>query len=83
MLLNDCKDVSVLDPGFMPSHLGQTQASRYFFQLFFISGFECSTFLWKDNRRRNLVADYLFHQILIIDDSKPLSFLYSQWAGEA
>jgi beta-glucosidase/6-phospho-beta-glucosidase/beta-galactosidase len=27
------------------------------FPTFFISGFECSTFLWKDKRRRNLVAE--------------------------
>ena len=27
------------------------------FPTFFISGFECSTFLWKDKNRRNLVAE--------------------------
>jgi beta-glucosidase/6-phospho-beta-glucosidase/beta-galactosidase len=27
------------------------------FPTFFLSGFECSTFLWKDRRRRNLVAE--------------------------
>ncbi len=27
------------------------------FPTFFISGFECSTFLWKDGQRRNLVAE--------------------------
>ncbi|MEC4717838.1 b-glycosidase [Noviherbaspirillum sp. CPCC 100848] len=27
------------------------------FPTFFMSGFECSTFLWKDRRRRNLVAE--------------------------
>ncbi len=27
------------------------------FPTFFISGFECSTFLWKDRKRRNLVAE--------------------------
>jgi beta-glucosidase/6-phospho-beta-glucosidase/beta-galactosidase len=27
------------------------------FPTFFISGFECSTFLWKDQKRRNLVAE--------------------------
>ncbi|HEX8250363.1 MAG TPA: hypothetical protein VF599_19470 [Pyrinomonadaceae bacterium] len=27
------------------------------FPTFFISGFECSTFLWKDRQRRNLVAE--------------------------
>ncbi len=27
------------------------------FPTFFLSGFECSTFLWKDKRRRNLVAE--------------------------
>jgi len=27
------------------------------FPTFFISGFECSTFLWKDKKRRNLVAE--------------------------
>jgi beta-glucosidase/6-phospho-beta-glucosidase/beta-galactosidase len=27
------------------------------FPTFFLSGFECSTFLWKDHRRRNLVAE--------------------------
>ena len=27
------------------------------FPTFFISGFECSTFLWKDKGRRNLVAE--------------------------
>lgn len=27
------------------------------FPTFFLSGFECSTFLWKDGRRRNLVAE--------------------------
>lgn len=27
------------------------------FPTFFISGFECSTFLWRDKRRRNLVAE--------------------------
>ncbi|MBD1922585.1 hypothetical protein NDI37_01360 [Funiculus sociatus GB2-A5] len=27
------------------------------FPTFFISGFECSTFLWKDKGRRNLIAE--------------------------
>jgi hypothetical protein len=27
------------------------------FPTFFISGFECSTFLWKDKRRRNLIEE--------------------------
>jgi len=27
------------------------------FPTFFISGFECSTFLWRDKKRRNLIAD--------------------------
>src|SRR5687768_11798357 len=27
------------------------------FPTFFISGFECSSFLWKDRRRRNLIAE--------------------------
>src|SRR5688572_8126139 len=27
------------------------------FPTFFLSGFECSTFLWKDGNRRNLVAE--------------------------
>src|SRR3954451_10906715 len=27
------------------------------FPTFFLSGFECSTFLWKDGRRRDLVAE--------------------------
>ncbi len=27
------------------------------FPTFFLSGFECSTFLWKDGRRRNLIAE--------------------------
>jgi beta-glucosidase/6-phospho-beta-glucosidase/beta-galactosidase len=27
------------------------------FPTFFISGFECSTFLWKDNKRRNLIEE--------------------------
>src|SRR5215211_5569415 len=27
------------------------------FPTFFLSGFECSTFLWKDHKRRNLVAE--------------------------
>jgi hypothetical protein len=27
------------------------------FPTFFISGFECSTFLWKDKRRRNLIKE--------------------------
>lgn len=27
------------------------------FPTFFVSGFECSTFLWKDKKRRNLVAE--------------------------
>lgn len=27
------------------------------FQTFFISGFECSTFLWKDKKRRNLIEE--------------------------
>jgi beta-glucosidase/6-phospho-beta-glucosidase/beta-galactosidase len=27
------------------------------FPTFFISGFECSTFLWKDKKRRNLIAE--------------------------
>jgi beta-glucosidase/6-phospho-beta-glucosidase/beta-galactosidase len=27
------------------------------FPTFFLSGFECSTFLWKDQRRRNLIAE--------------------------
>src|SRR5215213_3413860 len=27
------------------------------FPTFFISGFECSTFLWKENKRRNLIKE--------------------------
>src|SRR5215213_4940 len=27
------------------------------FPTFFISGFECSSFLWKDKKRRNLIAE--------------------------
>src|SRR5688500_19726363 len=27
------------------------------FPTFFISGFECSTFMWKDRRRRSLIAE--------------------------
>jgi beta-glucosidase/6-phospho-beta-glucosidase/beta-galactosidase len=32
------------------------------FPTFFISGFECSTFLWKDGRRRNLIEETRHHQ---------------------
>jgi len=33
------------------------QATQSIFPTFFLSGFECSTFLWKDGRRRDLVAE--------------------------
>jgi beta-glucosidase/6-phospho-beta-glucosidase/beta-galactosidase len=32
------------------------------FPTFFISGFECSTFLWKDRKRRNLIIETQHHQ---------------------
>jgi beta-glucosidase/6-phospho-beta-glucosidase/beta-galactosidase len=32
-------------------------SSNGIFPTFFLSGFECSTFVWKDNGRRNLVAE--------------------------
>jgi len=32
------------------------------FPTYFISGFECSTFLWKDKRRRNLIEETQHHQ---------------------
>jgi beta-glucosidase/6-phospho-beta-glucosidase/beta-galactosidase len=32
------------------------------FPTFFISGFECSTFLWKDKKRRNLIHETQHHQ---------------------
>ncbi|HEV7330560.1 MAG TPA: family 1 glycosylhydrolase [Flavisolibacter sp.] len=37
------------------------------FPTFFLSGFECSTFLWKDGRRRNLVAETQ-HDRFVNDD---------------
>ena len=33
------------------------EPSHSLFPTFFISGFECSTFRWKDGRRRDLVAE--------------------------
>src|SRR3712207_2913110 len=37
---------------------GQIMSKRPgIFPTFFISGFECSTFLWKDQGRRNLIAE--------------------------
>src|SRR6478609_1105374 len=33
------------------------QPHQGIFPTFFLSGFECSTFLWKDGRRRDLVAE--------------------------
>lgn len=41
------------------------------FPTFFISGFECSTFLWKDKRRRNLVAETQ-HDKCVRDDYRIL-----------
>lgn len=41
------------------------------FPTFFISGFECSTFLWKDKKRRNLVAETQ-HDRFAMDDYKLL-----------
>lgn len=37
------------------------------FPTFFLSGFECSTFLWKDRRRRNLVAETRHHEHALED----------------
>jgi beta-glucosidase/6-phospho-beta-glucosidase/beta-galactosidase len=37
------------------------------FPTFFISGFECSTFLWKDKKRRNLVSE-IQHDKQVYDD---------------
>ena len=37
------------------------------FPTFFISGFECSTFLWKDKKRRNLIAETQ-HDKKILED---------------
>jgi hypothetical protein len=33
------------------------QSGASLFPTFFISGFECSTFRWKDGKRRDLVAE--------------------------
>jgi beta-glucosidase/6-phospho-beta-glucosidase/beta-galactosidase len=41
------------------------------FPTFFISGFECSTFLWKDKNRRNLVAENQ-HDKYVSEDYKLL-----------
>jgi beta-glucosidase/6-phospho-beta-glucosidase/beta-galactosidase len=41
------------------------------FPTFFLSGFECSTFLWKDKKRRNLVAETQ-HDAYVSDDYKML-----------
>jgi beta-glucosidase/6-phospho-beta-glucosidase/beta-galactosidase len=41
------------------------------FPTFFISGFECSTFLWKDKRRRNLVEETQ-HNKCVREDYKVL-----------
>ena len=37
------------------------------FPTFFISGFECSTFLWKDGKRRNLVAETQHDRFILQD----------------
>jgi hypothetical protein len=37
--------------------MGPPQQHQGIFPTFFLSGFECSTFLWKDGRRRDLVAE--------------------------
>ena len=37
------------------------------FPTFFISGFECSTFLWKDKKRRNLVTETQ-HDLFVMQD---------------
>jgi hypothetical protein len=44
------------------------------FPTFFISGFECSTFLWKDKKRRNLVAETQ-HDRFCLEDYGKLSDL--------
>jgi len=44
------------------------------FPTFFISGFECSTFLWKDKKRQNLVAETQ-HDIFAAPDYKTLRHL--------
>ena len=41
------------------------------FPTFFISGFECSTFLWKDKKRRNLIAETQ-HDRFVKEDYKLL-----------
>jgi beta-glucosidase/6-phospho-beta-glucosidase/beta-galactosidase len=41
------------------------------FPTFFISGFECSTFLWKDKKRRNLVAETQ-HDLFVAQDYEML-----------
>lgn len=37
------------------------------FPTFFISGFECSTFLWKDKKRRNLINETQHHRFALQD----------------
>ena len=44
------------------------------FPTFFISGFECSTFLWKDRKRRNLI-DETQHNKYAAEDYKILRSL--------
>ena len=44
------------------------------FPTFFISGFECSTFLWKDGKRRNLVAETQ-HDQFVNEDYEQLRHL--------
>ena len=41
----------------MTSNKGRTPAREGIFPTFFLSGFECSTFLWKDQGRRDLATE--------------------------
>jgi beta-glucosidase/6-phospho-beta-glucosidase/beta-galactosidase len=60
---------------FMAKHPG-------IFPTFFLSGFECSTFLWKDRQRRNLVAETR-HDRHVMEDYRLLHDLGIAVAREA
>lgn len=64
--------------GVLPRSVSMT-ASQSIFPTFFLSGFECSSFLWKDRGRRDLIAE-TGHDRHVFDD---YAFLRSVGIGVA
>jgi hypothetical protein len=52
------------------------------FPTFFLSGFECSTFVWKDQGRRNLIAETQ-HDTQVHEDYQLLRRLGLPWPVKA